>query len=277
MARKRNAAAVAETQTNATSSKTKRNQAVVAGGNQVTTDDTVLDASADIAALEALLSDDEINLSSPEPDVAEVEEDDLADEISKELNAKEAKEASYKAKTPTVATASYDGPVEEFDISDVADDEEIAAETPEKKAKTPRAVKLTFEDALQRMHDAEPLVLDVEEGPIDSIEVITKEVTQKKVKEKVVNLLQGVLVDGKISVYTVIALEALKTAYLEDRLLTSEEIRKAFEAKGYKSGTVNAQSGQMLTLFPALKMVTREGRSALKPNKNSVLLDVLCS
>lgn len=270
MARKRNTATQTATPAVSGASKRPSNQAIVSGGHQVTADDAVLDASADLAALEALLgADDEILLAAPEPEVeeiADVSEDDLADAVAKEISAAEARADGY---AETVADPDAD-PV----TRDEAED--LVAE-PKKKASAPRAAALSFEETLQRMHDADPLVLDSEAGPISDISEITSQVTQIKVKEKVTNLLHGVLTGGSISVYTAIALEELKKAYLEERELSSHDIRKAYEAKGYKSGTVNAQAGQMMTLFPALKMATRDARSTLKPNPNSVLLDILCS
>jgi hypothetical protein len=87
-----------------------------------------------------------------------------------------------------------------------------------------------------------------------------------------------VLNDGNISKYTVIALEVLKAAYHEEcKPVTAGDIKKAYEAHGYKSGTVNAQQGQMMVLFSALGMAKRVDRSTLQPNPNSVLLDALCA
>ena len=281
----------------------KRNKTSEATTNDgVTIGDEVLTHDADIAAIEALLDGDaEVTLDSPEPDAPVVEDDNvvameaaddqtLIDEAIAEIEASEAvvvvsdEELSDDIADDIAALDAREGAYadqeSEVDIAEAGPSEAKSEGKAEAKADKPkRSVKLPFEDAVKAIHAAEPLCLDSEAGALDDagIQTLIDGVKQVKVQEKLVNLLHGVLADAKMSVYTTIALDLLKKAYHSGEALTSAQIRKAYEEKGYKSGTVNAQQGQMMVLFSALGMADRVDRATLKPNANSVLLDALCA
>lgn len=123
--------------------------------------------------------------------------------------------------------------------------------------------------------------LDTEEGVLTEEQVRQKfsGVAQIKVREKVLNLLQHVLSGGPLSTYTKIAAGITVQAQLDGcKPVTLAEIKTAMENANYKAGTVNAQSGQMMALFPVLGIAKRgAARGILEPNPNSVILDALAS
>jgi hypothetical protein len=56
--------------------------------------------------------------------------------------------------------------------------------------------------------------------------------------------------------------------------MTSAELVKHLLSKGMGEGTARSQAGQIMALFPALMIATRDGRS-LKVNPKSVLTEAL--
>lgn len=285
----------------------KRNK-MTKSDDKVEVGSEVLTSDADLAAIEALLDGDaEVVLDSPEPDAEPVEaeaakdesagddaalmdealaaieaepapavvsDEDAADDVAEALAGEEAKSEAY-------ADQKSDIDIKEDAVEAAPETKaEVKTEAEKEKApKKPASPKLGFEETIRLMHANDPITLDSEEGPLndDGIATLIADVYQVKVREKVTNLLNGVLKDAGISKYTVIALEVLKKAYHEDTVVTAADIKKAYEAHGYKSGTVNAQQGQMMVLFSALGMAKRVDRGTLKPNPNSVLLDALCA
>lgn len=260
----------------------KRNKGTATGDKTEVTADKATTSDAELAALTEMLDNPDAEIELDETPAKEatpvtgdttpakgskgasvVSDNDLADDAAADIASEEAKGAAYADQES------------EVDIS--GDDSKTAK--PGKKGGTPRVPKQSFEDAIKAMHAEEPLTFDAETGPLDdaAVDALIAGVHQVKVREKVVNLLQGVLKGGGISTYTQIALEVMKAAYLEGKPVTSADFRKAYEAKGYKSGTVGAQTGQMMVMFDALEMAKRIDRQTLEPNPNSVLLDALCS
>lgn len=282
----------------------KRNK-MAKSDDKVEAGSEVLTSDADLAAIEALLDGDaEVALDSPEPDAEPVEAEAATDEsagddqalMDEALAAIEAEPApavvSDEDVTDDVAEAiageeakgeAYADQTSDIDIKEdaveAAPETKVETKVETKAPKKPASPKLGFEETIRLMHANDPITLDSEEGPLndDGIATLIADVYQVKVREKVTNLLNGVLNDAGISKYTVIALEVLKKAYHEDTVVTAADIKKAYEAHGYKSGTVNAQQGQMMVLFSALGMAKRIDRGTLKPNPNSVLLDALCA
>lgn len=91
----------------------------------------------------------------------------------------------------------------------------------------------------------------------DVIEAVTNE-SAKKVIEKVVNYFKWRNGEAKLSVYTRIALEQLKS---RERVSTAQLIN-AYEnnpEKPYSKGTASAQTGQMMKLLHSLRIATRDG------------------
>lgn len=236
-----------------------------------TTEDTANDAAteaAEMAALEAALNGDgDEEMTIDDADFADVDDDAL----NEALAADEAKEKAYSEQKSDI---------------DVGDDAEIAAETEKANKKVNRgAGQQTIRDADAFAKEicsilGENPVFDSNEGELTEAQVIDamREVTQIKVREKVIGLCQFIMNGKSPSVYTKIAAEELVKAYLDGgKMITVADFKKAYEKKGYKKGTVDAQAGQMMVLFRVMGLATSEGRGILKPNPNSVFLDVLAS
>jgi hypothetical protein len=90
----------------------------------------------------------------------------------------------------------------------------------------------------------------------------------KKVREKVINIAQTLSGKSTLSVYTKVAIEALK----DQGELSIQGIKDAFEAhRPYGAGTLSAQSSQMMSLLPAMGIAERMG-NVLKLNVDSKVL-----
>lgn len=88
----------------------------------------------------------------------------------------------------------------------------------------------------------------------------------KKVGEKAVNLLRFRSQPDQVQVYTRMGLNQLVT----QGEVTSKGFVDLFSAK-YKPGTARAQGSQLMQLFPALGVATKDG-STLKLNRSSVIV-----
>lgn len=214
-------------------------------------------AAKSLDAIAALLDGDaEIQLDEP----PEVSESEAIDAVAAEIDKEDAKGKAYKSSESEI---------------EVAEDAKKAGAKRKATSSNPEA----FGEMIKSYHEADPLTLDADEGVLTDKQIseLIEAVPQKKVREKVLNLLGNVLKDETLSNFTVVALGVLKQGYLEGKEVTSAQIRKAYEEKGYKSGTTAAQTGQMMSMFPALKMAERKDRGTLVPNPNSVLLEALCA
>lgn len=89
----------------------------------------------------------------------------------------------------------------------------------------------------------------------------------KKVGEKAVNLLRHRASPDNVQVYTRIGLDQI----ISQGKVTSKQLVDGFASK-YRPGTCRAQSNQLMSLFPALGIATREDRSTLSLNKDSVIV-----
>ncbi|WP_028449739.1 hypothetical protein [Chitinibacter tainanensis] len=159
-----------------------------------------------------------------------------------------------------------------------APDEEKASATPSEKASTrsraagkkasanEEAPKATAGKGRAAREVAATVELSAGEGPTETAAIIDQ--LAVKVKEKAKNLFAYLQDDVAISVYTKIALDKLVATGECD----SSVIRSAMEAAGYKSGTINSQTGQIMQLFPAMKIAERSGRSGLRLLENSTIV-----
>lgn len=95
---------------------------------------------------------------------------------------------------------------------------------------------------------------------------------QKKVREKFENLLVSVAAARSPSTYTVICLKALLASTSGE--ITGVELTNALTASGLGEGTARSQSGQIMALFPAVKIATRTGNK-LTLNPQSMLVVAL--
>ncbi|MBX4911449.1 hypothetical protein HJA82_29485 [Rhizobium bangladeshense] len=89
--------------------------------------------------------------------------------------------------------------------------------------------------------------------------------TQKKIAEKFENLFAALNAGKQPSVYVKQAFKLLD----EKKTLTGTDITTMFKAS-YKQGTAQSQSGQIMTLFEATKIATRQ-KNTLTLNENSTV------
>lgn len=245
-----------------------------------TTDKTAskkLDEAAEIDALEAALNGD----GDLDIDI------DIDGEVEEEANA--AREAAYEGSSSTI---------------DVADEDEVAAArgkaskgggavagTPEKPdaiVKGSRGTSVSastagnvqsaegfLETMLASFDGALVLSADDEEAmDAEALTAFCATITQKKVREKVVNLLKALLSDGKVSVYTQHAMKLVVDAYSNDcATVTLAQIKQHLMDNGSSTGTAASQAGQMMSMLPALGIVTKPQNGSLVPNPKSLLLD----
>lgn len=100
---------------------------------------------------------------------------------------------------------------------------------------------------------------------------------QKKVKEKFENIMSSIAAGRAPSVYVIDcfkALDAKKTVTSKDLVTALCATTKKDGSSVYTIGTAKAQAGQMMVLFPALKIATKSN-GALTINPDSTLADVL--
>lgn len=95
---------------------------------------------------------------------------------------------------------------------------------------------------------------------------------QKKVREKFENLLVSIAGSRAPSTYTVICFKAL----IAKGEVTGAELTAALTSSGLGEGTARSQSGQLMALFPAVKIATRAGNK-LTINPDSMLVNALKS
>ena len=135
-----------------------------------------------------------------------------------------------------------------------------------------RAPKMDFADAVRA---AMPKVgaLEVNGSPLDdaAVNALINSVTQKKVREKVANVLFAAVNGKEPSRYTKIALDLVQQKAAAGQTLKTTDIKAAYLAAGLREGTANSQAGQMRAMLPVLRVVNVKGVE-LVPNPDSVLL-----
>jgi hypothetical protein len=92
----------------------------------------------------------------------------------------------------------------------------------------------------------------------------------KKVREKLINLMDWAVKGSELSVYTAIAMKQLA----DTGTLTSAGLKNAYQTnagKAYSEGTANAQAGQMFQLFTQVG-IAKKADKGLVANETSVLL-----
>lgn len=89
----------------------------------------------------------------------------------------------------------------------------------------------------------------------------------KKVGDKAVNLLRYASEPRKLQNYTRLGLELL----VRDGEVTSKSLTDHLKAAKYTEGTARSQANQIMSLFPALKVAARSGKT-LTLNSESTLL-----
>lgn len=126
-----------------------------------------------------------------------------------------------------------------------------------------------YECAVLEMSWAEASEEDLKESVDSFLDIV--DTLPKKVGEKVANVMHHVNAGVQLSVYTDIAIRLLK----EKGGFTTADLRGKYLARPYSAGTANAQSSQMSSLLPTLKIATRSGNT-LTLNEDSLLAQVLC-
>lgn len=224
----------------------------------------VLDEAAEMAALEAALNEGS-EMTIDDSDFVQVDEKELAKALSATEANEKANEAATAAPTTEAASSTETPPV-------VA---QVKAKTAPNATRDANVFAKEVSTIL-----GENAALDSEEGEMTETQLmdLMRDVTQIKVREKILNLCHHVMSGRKLNGYTEIAAKILIAHQLDGcKPVTSADIKKGYEAAGYKPGTVNAQQGQMMSLFRAMGMATAKDRGILIPNANSVILDVLAS
>ncbi|KJZ17383.1 hypothetical protein TW86_03765 [Halomonas sp. S2151] len=200
------------------------------------------------AELAELLAEDE-----EEAPAAEVEEEDDLEAIEREARSAERKKR-----------------LEEATLTD----EEIEAS----KSKAPTAAakpKASTESKPKAVRDAidvgavidekvKPttdhwVFLDGADGAATRDEILLESMSlPKKIREKVVNLMDWHVRGSKLSVYTQIGFELL----LEEKTLSTMSLRNRYMSnpgKSYSLGTANAQAGQIMKLFRTFRIINAAG------------------
>lgn len=244
----------------ARNNKASKSKSSAASTEVAAVDNTEMNEAAEMAALEAALNGD-VEVEIDDADFSDVDEDALAAALVAD-EAKTKVEAKTKTKT------------------DAGEDKKEVVAAPKTKA-TPNATRdadLFAKEVASIL--GEGTVLDTEEGVLEETVLmdLMRDVTQIKVREKVLNLCHHVMSGRKLNGYTEIASKVLVAAMLDGcKPVTIGDLKAAYEAAGYKAGTVNAQAGQLMALFRQMGMAKQGARGVLEPNANSVILDALAS
>lgn len=124
--------------------------------------------------------------------------------------------------------------------------------------------------------DAKVFVLEGDAAQMDDDTLATNKATvmaalptQKKIAEKFENLFAALNAGKQPSVYVTAAFKLLD----EKKSVTGTDITAMFKTS-YKQGTAQSQSGQIMTLFEATKIATRQ-KNTLVLNDNSVVAERL--
>jgi hypothetical protein len=148
-----------------------------------------------------------------------------------------------------------------------------AAEAPKKERKAKAAGTPRVERDLSKLPaDAFVLTTDI---PADleanKVAVMGTRPNQKKIAEKFENVLLAVAANRKPSTYVMDCFAILQAK----GEVTSGDLVAALKADGYSDGTARSQVGQIMALFPVLKIAERTTRSSLKLNPDSMIAGAL--
>lgn len=232
------------------------------------------------AEIEAMIAE-EANDASEQPvaqlteEVIEIEaiSDDVLDDIDTELRVDDALAEVYAEdeNAPAVAAANDE---DEDDGSSKVTSISTASRRPRsgvgRNAKPSEALPKIVPNLLEaamvtvgEQHDQASL--DALLGKLDGLAV--------KVRTKAINLVANRKDPTKLENYTRIGLEVVAEKLAAGEMtVTSEDLYKRMKARPYTDGTSRAQSNQLMQLFPALGIASREGRSALKIDPKSAIL-----
>ncbi|MFA9261854.1 MAG: hypothetical protein ACEQSB_00640 [Undibacterium sp.] len=234
-----------------------------------------IEAPVDIASIEAALQGlemedigeeiigDEEQFTDESVDVAaEIDDLDLSDMAAIETEIE--RQASYAAQTSEIDASANTAPA--------------AKAVKTKKEKTVKTTGAAPSPRVERdlaSISAEFFVLDKNDTDVDSFEAIKTSTlgampTQKKVAEKFENLFSRISVGSKPSSYVCDIFPLLTSK----GMITSADIVAAFIARGLGMGTAQSQSGQIMSLFPAVGLATR-ANNVLTRNPDSKIAERL--
>ncbi|WP_141690327.1 MULTISPECIES: hypothetical protein [unclassified Ensifer] len=163
----------------------------------------------------------------------------------------------------------------ELDVAEKPADA-VAAAKGTSTPKTPRAASAPRAPRDMASLDAKVFVLEgdastMEDGALEAnkTDVMAAIPSQKKIAEKFENLFAALNAGKQPSVYVTQAFKLLD----EKKTITGTDITTMFKAS-YKQGTAQSQSGQIMTLFEAVKIATRQ-KNTLVLNDSSVVAERL--
>ena len=193
--------------------------------------------------LDALLSKIEQDTAPSTDDVAALLADVENDEVKAEAYAKQESTSDVNANVEAPA-ANKDG-----------------VEKSTKTAKTPKAPKAP---AFTSARDAVEKAIDAGKIDAKSVDLASLDGIAKKVGEKAVNVVQALMTNRNLSVYTQVALrELVNSGSMSSGQLASvyQATQKPNKTETYSKGTANAQAQQMAALFPALGIAVKYGKA----------------
>lgn len=239
-------------------------------------DPNIESVEVDISDIEMALAGldmPELVETSVESDVGEIIDDGAIEAAVNAIEAEEARAEIYEAAdvggdvdTETPAPA----PIEAKPVK-------VAKAKKAKKEKIAAAPRVNVNDLAP-----EAFVLTLADADADLAAnkdaVLARRPTQKKVAEKFDNLLVSIAGGRAPSKFTMDCFRVLHTkgsATSAEFVAALEATAKKHDTSGtYNIGTARSQAGQMMSLFPALKIATREGNK-ITLNADSVIADAL--
>jgi len=196
-------------------------------------------------------------------------DEETASEIEAEMQLQEARDEVY---------ASQEGEVIDLEATDITPAAPAAAAAKPKKAAGPAKTRTPRISIDSLPADAFVLTTNIPDDlEANKAAVIRACPAQKKVQEKFENLLVSIHQGKAPSTYVMDCFRALDAA----GEITSSDMVAALKAtstkngsKTYAEGTARSQVGQIMALFPALKIAVRAGNK-LTVNPDSLLVEAL--
>lgn len=228
--------------------------------------ETIKNADDNFDAIDAALDDlflEEIEASEAVTDAAEIIEEpveELSDEEERVLAAEITKSEAYEGQ-------ELDSAAIEIDPESLKKPSKVKKPRAAKAAKAPRTPKSEKAVVVRDLRSLPPeAFVTTPEAPSDleanKEAILSSLPTQKKVKEKVENLLISLHAGRKPSVYTLEVFKALNVMGTASSRKLVEVLVSTPSRSGsfYSNGTANAQVGQMMIAFDKLGIAKRNGQ-----------------
>lgn len=241
-------------------------------------EEAILSGDLDLDAIDAVLNGQgDLDLEIEDADFQDVDEGELL----KAIDATAADETASEGARDEAVSEGYHDDAEKGKAAEPKT--VVAKEGGKPKEKGPSAASIVddptrFADEMVKIMGDDEIMLEADAIlSEDDFRTVMNGITQKKVRSKALSLMRSALRGDNLEKYAGIGVKLLAEASASGKNLTLEQIKVELRANGYKEGTVSAQSGQLMNLFPSLKMAKRETRGVLEPNPDSVLLDIFSS